>query len=303
MTKNNFPKVSIIFSNFNGGIEPIECLESIRKLTYPQEKIEVIVVDNGSTDGSREQIEKEFPKVKLIKLKKEIGLSASINLGIKRSRGSYILVGNDDIVFEKNSITKMVEYLENHQDIGVLGGKVFYKDRPKTLTDFVSGFNFYLGSIQKPKKKSDILWLQSCSVMIPKRVFDDIGFFDEGFYPLYFDDFDFCLRAKRAGYRLAHNPEAIFWHGYGKTTKKFQSSKFYFWWQKNKIRFMFKNATPLQITTALVSQFLASIVKSLTTRQNLLFPLVKALGVNLIQLPQTIRLRKNQTSQYAKKPK
>jgi len=291
MVKNSFPKVSIIFSNLNGGKEPLECLVSIQKLTYPKAKIETIVVDNGSTDGSPEKIAKKFPDVKLIRLKKAIGLPASLNLGIRRSTGQLIFIANDDIVLEKNSISRMASYLKNHQDIGVLGGKVFYKDQPKKLTDSASSFNFYLGSIKKPNSQSEILWLQSCAIMISKTVFDKIGLFDEGFYPLYFDDFDFCLRARKANFKLVLLKEAVFWHGCGKTTEKSQKIKIYYWWYRNKIRFMLKNATVPQILSSLAIQIFVSSARSIIERQNLLLPLFKASLENLREISKTIKAR------------
>ncbi|OGD93356.1 hypothetical protein A2697_03375 [Candidatus Curtissbacteria bacterium RIFCSPHIGHO2_01_FULL_41_44] len=301
MSKIILPKVSIIFSNLNGGKEPLECLFSIGKLNYPKNKIETIVIDNGSVDGSPDKIAKKFPKVKLIRLKSAIGLPPSLNLGIKKSQGKYIFIGNDDIVLEKNSILGMVDYLEKNKEVGVVGGKVFYKDKPKKLTDSASGFNFYLGDIKKPKSQSEILWLQSCSIMIPKSVFDKIGLFDEGFYPLYFDDFDFCLRVKKANLKLAHLPDAIFWHGWGKTTEKSGRYNMYCWWYRNKIRFMLKNASPVQIISFLTFQIVATVVRSLTERQNILYPLFRAIVENILILPQTIKARTNSANYNGKK--
>lgn len=295
MTKNTNQQiiVAIIFSNYNGGNEPIECLNSIAKLNYPKNKLEVIVIDNGSKDGSKEKIIKLFPKIKLINLKKDIGLPASLNLGIKTSKGKYIMITNDDIIFEKNSIQNMVNYLEKNINVGVLGGKVFYKDKPNKLSLSACDFNMYKGEIKGGLAKGDkIKWLQSCAIMIPRTVFNKIGLFDEGYYPLYFDDFDFCLRATKAGLRIIYLKNAIFWHGGGKTTQKFPSKNVYYWWYKNKIRFYIKHASLLQIIPALVVQLFATSTKSLTTKQNLMFCLFKAFVINFSQLPATINSKK-----------
>ena len=121
----NYPKVSIIFPNFNGGNEPLECLASIQKLNYLKEKIETIVIDNGSSDGSDIEIKKRFPKVKLIKNKSNLGFAKAINKGINKATGNFIFVTNDDLVFEKNSLKKLIEYARLHDEIGVIGGKIF----------------------------------------------------------------------------------------------------------------------------------------------------------------------------------
>lgn len=283
MTKrtNQQLTVSIVFSNFNGGNEPIECLRSINKLNFPKNRLEVIVIDNGSQDGSKEKIIKLFPKIKLISLKKDIGLPASLNLGIKTSKGKYIMIANDDIIFEKNSVKNMVNFLEKNVDVGVLGGKVFYKDEPKKLSHSACDFNLYSGEIKSGLAKGDkIKWLQSCSIMIPSTIFNSIGLFDEGFYPLYFDDFDFCLRAKKAGFKIIYLKDAIFWHGGGKTTQGFPSKNVYFWWYKNKIRFYIKHASLFQMIPAFIVQMFATAIKSLTTKQNLLPCLLQAIVFN-----------------------
>lgn len=285
--------VSIIFSNFNGGNEPIKCLRSINKLNFPKKNLEIIVVDNGSKDGSKEKIIKLFSKIKLVNLKKDIGLPASLNLGIKMSKGKYLMIANDDIIFEKDSIKNMVNFLEKNTNVGVLGGKVFYKDEPKKLSDSACDFNMYKGEIKSGLAKSkNIKWLQSCAIMVPRTVFNSIGMFDPGYYPLYFDDFDFCLRATKSGLKLIYFKDAIFWHGGGKTTQKFPNKKVYYWWYKNKIRFYIKHASPFQIIPAFIVQLLATTVKSMSTKQNLIPCLFKAIAINFSQLPATIRSKK-----------
>jgi hypothetical protein len=263
--------VSIVFSNYNGGNEPIECLNSIAKLNFDKNKLEVIVIDNGSRDGSKEKIIKLFPKTKMIALKKDIGLPASLNLGINKSKGKYVMIANDDIVFEKNCLKIMVNYLEQNKDVGVLGGKVFYKDEPKKLSLSACDFNMYKGEIKSGLAKGDqIKWLQSCAIMVPRAVFNSIGLFDPGYYPLYFDDFDFCLRATKTNLKIIYLKDAIFWHGGGKTTQKFPSKNVYYWWYKNKIRFYIKHATLFQIISATIIQICATLIKSITIKQNLM---------------------------------
>ena len=206
------------------------------------------------------------------------------------------MIANDDITLEKNSIKNMVDFLEENKNVGVLGGKVFYKDEPKKLSDSACDFNFYLGEIKKGLAKGEkIKWLQSCAIMIPNRVFQKVGLFDEGFYPLYFDDFDFCLRVTKAGFKIIYLEDAVFWHGGGKTTEKLPSKKVIFWWYKNKIRFYFKNASALQILSAFTIQLFATAIKSVTSKQNLLPSLLKAFFVNFLELPATIGSKKNDT--------
>ena len=288
----NLPKVSIVFSNFNGGKEPLECLASIKKLNYPKNKIQTIIIDNGSKDKSPEKIAGRFPEVNLIKLKKDIGLPASLNLGIKKSAGKYIFIANDDIVLEKSSIKNMVHFLEKNTNVGVLGGKVFYKNEPKKLSDSACDFNMYKGEIKEGLAKGNkIKWLQSCAIMVPRTIFNKIGLFDDGYYPLYFDDFDFCLRATKSNLKIIYLKDAIFWHGAGKTTRQFSNKKVYYWWYKNKIRFYLKNATIVQIITATFFQITAICIKSFKEKQNVFSPFARALIVNIQEMNKIRKIR------------
>ena len=294
MKAKNKADVSFVILSHNDGDTAIKAVSSIKNLKT-RYKYNIFIVDNGSKDKSPEKIAGKFTEVNLIKLKKDIGLPASLNLGIKKSAGKYIFIANDDIVLEKNSIKNMVNFLEKNTNVGVLGGKVFYKDEPKKLSDSACDFNFYLGEIKKGLAKGEqIKWLQSCSIMIPKMIFQKVGLFDSGFYPLYFDDFDFCLRVKNSGFKIIYLKDAIFWHGVGKTTQKFPSKKVYYWWYKNKIRFLLKNAAPLQIITCLIAQILATSFKSIQEKQFILAILFKAMFENLTTLPQTLKLRQAQ---------
>lgn len=290
--QRTYSKVSIIIVNFNGGQEPIDCLQSVHRLFYPKNKLEIIVVDNGSIDGSVQEIAKKFPEVRLIRLEKDIGYPASLNLGILNSKSNYIFLGNDDVTLEKNSISQMVDYLKSNKTTAVVGGKVFIKDSHKQSTDSANDYNFYTGAFKTPKNNSSILWLQSCAIMTTRHVVEKIGLFDRDYYPLYFDDFDFCLRAKRAGFDLAYLPQAIFWHGGGKTTAKYPSLKVYYWWYKNKIRFTIKNSSLLQILCTTAVLFVSVTIKSLGEKQPVFYPFAKALLFNLYYLSKTLKSKK-----------
>ena len=186
----------------------------------------------------------------------------------------------------------MIDYLEKNKDVGILGGKVYYKDRPNKLTDSALNYNFYLGTLKKPKSKKEIAYLQSCSIMIPREVFKKIGLFDDGFYPLYFDDFDLSLRAKSANFKIRYLKKAVFWHGCGKTTEKAPNNKRYYWWYRNKIRFMIKNASPLQTFSFLTFQLITVGIKSIFERKNLLPIIAAALIENLKLYQKTVKSRK-----------
>ena len=260
----SLPLISIVFPNHNGGKEPLECLRSIENLSYPKDKIEVIVIDNNSTDGSLEQLKVKSEKLKvegrrlkIIENKENVGFAKAINQGIKCSNGEYIFITNDDIIFDKKSLKNLVEYANQHPKIGILGGKIFSKNNPTEVISCGYMMNKWTGNVY-PSPSSDKVhepdWIQGCAMLVLRKVIDKIGLLDEGFSLIYFEDFDFCLRAKKAGYSIAYIPSAHFWHGQSKTMNKDLAHKYYQWY-KNKIRFILKNLPLFNIISILTLQF------------------------------------------------
>src|SRR3989338_8497856 len=136
-----YPKVSIIFPNYNGGSEPLECIKSIKNLSYLKDKIEIIVIEN----------------------KENAGFAKAINQGIKGSSGDYIFITNDDIVFEKNSLRNMIEYMEKNPTVGITGGKIFLKSSPKKIISCGFMMNRWNGNIFRapyPDKIKEPDWVQ-----------------------------------------------------------------------------------------------------------------------------------------------
>ncbi|MEW6188858.1 MAG: glycosyltransferase family 2 protein, partial [Actinomycetota bacterium] len=119
--------LSIVIVNWNTRDLLRNCLQSIYQ-NPPKDDFEVFVVDNASTDGSPEMVEKELPQVKLIKNKENLGFSKANNLGIKSSGGDYILLLNSDTQVLRDSLPKMVEYMDTHPKVGILGPQLIKQD-------------------------------------------------------------------------------------------------------------------------------------------------------------------------------
>lgn len=289
----NYPKVSIIFANFNGGREPLECLTSIRNLNYPKNKLQTIVVDNGSTDSSDKTIEKTYKEVTLIKNKSNLGFAKAINQGVEKSKGSYIFIGNDDLVFEKNSLAKMISYIESNSKVGVVGGKIFLKRRPKEICSAGQKINKWTGHVSicpYPNSLKEPDWIQGCALLISKMLFKKIGLLDPSF-TYGFDDYDLCLRVKMAGFKIIYFPQAVFWHGEGTTANKNRALKHYQWYQ-SKLLFVIKNMPALNIFPILIFQTLAIPYKAVMLQDYRFFPYLKAFLWNLKHLPKTLKQRR-----------
>lgn len=300
--KSNYPKVSIIFPNYNGGMQPIECISSIIKLNYPKDKIEIIVIDNNSMDGSLQKVKRQKAKgkstgqnLKVIENKENVGFAKAINQGIKQSNGKYIFITNDDIIFDKNSLKNLVEYTNEHSNVGIIGGKIFSKNKPTQVISCGYMMNKWTGNVYPSphsNKTHEPDWVQGCAMLIPKNILSQVGLLDEGFTH-FFEDIDFALRVKYAGYKVVYYPRAVFLHGESKTANKNKPNKYYQWY-KNKIRFCLKNLPPLNILSMLLIQFfIITPYRALVLRDRRFIPFLKGLFWNIIHLSQTLEARRN----------
>jgi GT2 family glycosyltransferase len=233
-------ELSIIIVNYNVKAFLQNCLLSIKKAT---EKIdsEIIVVDNASDDGSIELIKKNFEDVILIESPVNLGFSKANNLGLKISQGKYICLINPDTIVEENTFEVMINFMENHPDVGLAGCKILNPDgtfqlacRRSFPTPWVA-FTKIIGlSKLFPKSKLfakyNLTYLDenqsyevdavSGSFMFLRRdVYEKIGGLDETFF-MYGEDLDYCYRVKQAGYKVyyVHSTQII--HFKGESTKR-----------------------------------------------------------------------------------
>jgi len=228
----NHPKVCIIILNWNGKELLKDCLSSIFKLTdYPNYK--VIVVDNGSTDGSVEFVKKNFPKADVLALDKNYGFSKGNNIGIKYALKKYkpkyiLLLNNDTKIIQKDWLTKLVETAESDEKIGIVGPKLIYPDG-RIQHAGIDIKNLKHRGIYEPKsmytKIEGIDAVTGTCLLISLKTISKIGCLDEVYSPFSFEDVDFCLRAKRQGFKIIFNGKVVLIHREGVSTRKKMSAE------------------------------------------------------------------------------
>ena len=237
------PLVSIIISNYNGKDLLRGCLNSLKRLRYPN--YEVIVVDSGSIDGAPEMVKKEFPRVKLIR-KGKIGIGEAINIGISASRGDVLVfdLNNDDIVSE-DWLDPLVETLLSSPTIGIVCGKRYLADTNSILDSAGSVILFGI-TIGRGHGKMDsakynrIQEVDYVPVVATRRdVIERVGLLDEDFY-IYGEDVDFCLRAKKLGYKTVYVPSSVFFHKRSATIGE-RSPRGLYWTAKSRILLIIKH--------------------------------------------------------------
>lgn len=212
--------LSICILNYNTKDLILQCLSSLFGQYDKQinkKELEIIVVDNNSTDGSIESIKKKFPKVILFENKENAGFSKGQNIAAKIAKGSYLFFLNSDTYVKDDHLLAMILYLESNKNVGVLGAKLYSPDGSQQLSvgKFYTFFNFLIMLISgervgflrsSPKKIIEVDWVMGAALMIKKRLFDVIGGFDEHFF-MYIEDMELCYRVRKKGYMIMFYPD------------------------------------------------------------------------------------------------
>lgn len=224
--------LSIIIVSYNTKKLLEDCLASVYKsLRGTPATFEIIVVDNVSTDGSREMIRKKFPKVVLIANKENVGFGRGNNQGMKRARGQYFLLLNSDTVVQDDAIGKLLRFSRAHPRVFV-GPKLYNTDgSPQTscgpffTLPVVFAALFLKGDYtgitrQSPDDTRYTDWVSGACIIAPGVLFRDGLGFDEGIF-MYMEEIDLLMRAKSKGYRTVFYPEAHITHlGSGSSTNR-----------------------------------------------------------------------------------
>lgn len=243
--KKDYPLVSIIMPNWNGKNEILECLESIKKLDYPKDKIEIIISDNGSTDGSIIAIKEKYEEMKkmgfhflkLIENRENLGPAAALNKAyqIVAKEAKYILKLDNDVVLSPDSLIKSVERMEEDKNIGALGGRVFCYDKPNTvyIKHCAGFFNFFTGIVKTIDSENEITcdFFTGCYSLIRKEAISSY-FLDKNYF-LYYDDTDQCLRLKASGYKIIYNPLVKIYHKVTRSTRYLSKRYIYYMVRNN----------------------------------------------------------------------
>lgn len=289
--------VSIVAATHNNLEDALGLLKSIENLNFPKKEIEVIIVDNDSTDDTPQQIKKQYPQMKLITLKYNTGAPHALNVGFKKAAGKYIFKCDSDIIMEKNSLKILLDFIKNHAKIAIIGPKNYFKNKPQKTAPSAGKFNYWLGTTStypNLNKSLNVDYLQGCAILFPKKLLKVTGYLDEEYGLWLFDDQDFCIRANRRGIDIIYYPKAKIWHS---TTQKANSRpkiKLEQWY-KNKIRFIIKNANPAQILTSITLQVISIPLYWMFIRDGTASAIVKSLWWNLKNIKKTLLARKLQT--------
>jgi hypothetical protein len=220
----NYPLVSVVIPTHNRKEKLIRLIKSVLNSNYPKGKIEIIVVDDASSDGTYEEVKKIFPKVMIIKNKKEKLPASSRNIGARVSSGDFVLFIDDDNVVDKRMIKYLVECMKKHPEIGICAPLMFYyrssiiwcagvrRNMVTSHTTYLfNGKNF--NEIQMPEViESDDF--PNCFMVKSEIIRKNSILFDEEDFPMHYEESDFCYRIRKLGFKAACFIKAKIWHDF-----------------------------------------------------------------------------------------
>jgi GT2 family glycosyltransferase len=245
MSKQDY-RIFIILVNWNGKSDTIECLESLRKIDYPN--FDVILVDNGSSDDSVHSIQKAFPAVVVLETGENLGFAGGNNVGIHYALehgADYLLLLNNDVVVDSQILNSFVAALVQIGKEAILGAKIYYYSKPTTI--------WYAGARWQPEisafqhigqgridNRTDFNAIAEtdyacgCALFVSAGLLNRIGLLDETFY-LTFEETDLCYRARKYGCKSYFVPEAKVWHKISTSFGGENSVLFHYFLLRNKL--------------------------------------------------------------------
>jgi len=221
------PKVSAIVLAHNNCEDTIECLSSLTKVDYSD--LLIWLVDNGSQDGTAEKVAEKFTSVRIIQTGRNLGVAGGYNAGIVPALecgSEYIFILNNDVIVEKDTLINLIKEALKDNIFGILMPKILYYENRMRIWSAGARYRRFppsivmigLNCIDGPKYNipRNLEYAPTCGLLISRDVFEKIGLFDEGYF-FFYDDWDYSIRARKAGYIIRYVPSARLYHKVSRT--------------------------------------------------------------------------------------
>lgn len=248
------PSTAIIILNWKNAPDTLDCLASVIQLTYPN--YTVLVVDNGSQDGSVEKIKQAYPEVALLCIETNLGYAEGNNRGIEhalRQNPDYVFVLNNDTLLAPDLLDRLVEAAERNPQAAMVGPTMYCTAPEGTLFAAGSFVDWKLGDVRHrgmfqpeaqydlPQEPNPVDFITGCGVLVRSSFIRDHGALDPHFY-LNFEDVEWGIRAWKSGYQVLHVPGAVLWHkvsatlGQASAANTYYSTRnaLFFFWQNTR---------------------------------------------------------------------
>jgi GT2 family glycosyltransferase len=243
-------KVSIIIPVWNGHEHLPACLDAILSQTNPDD--EVIVVDNASSDGSSALVRERYPQVCLIENEHNLGFAGGCNVGLQAALREHLVLANQDVTVQEGWLEGMLKALAP-PEVGIVGCKLLYPDgtiqHAGGIISYPLGHPNHYGYREPDEgqwdEQREVDYVIGASLGLKRTVLNEIGLFDEGFFPAFYEEVDLCFRARAAGYQVVYTPDAVGIH-HETTTVDREGAEYHRWMGRGRLRFVLKHYTAEQ---------------------------------------------------------
>ena len=263
------PMVSIISVNYDQPGITCEMLTSLREVSYPN--FEVLIVDNGSPNACPYIIKEKHPEVQLLISKENLGFAGGNNIALKQAKGEYVLLLNNDTEVKPNFLDSLVELMESDKKIGVASSKILYFHGDNLIQyagtspiNPITSRGRHYGNKEvddgQYDKVTETFYPHGACMMIRKSVIEELGLLYEGYF-LYYEEYDFTERVRRAGYKIYFQPNSSILHKESISTGKNSPLKTYYL-NRNRLLFLRRNVKGITFLMAITYFFLISFPKN-----------------------------------------
>ena len=299
---------TVVIPNLNGMNYLKDCLDSL--MNQSRQDFSIILIDNGSQDGSADYVESHYPDVEVIRFETNQGFCRAVNEGIVQTRTPYVILLNNDIICEERFVEKLVDAMETEQNCFSCASKMLQMYQPERMDnagDYYSalGWAFALGKGRRAdryNKKREIFSACAGAAIYRRAVFDEIGLFDETHFA-YLEDIDVAYRARIAGYRNFYIPQAVVRHVGSATSGSVYNEFKIRHSSRNSIYLIYKNMPVLQILINLPFLAAGFLIKTLFfARKGYFREYVTGLGtgIALCQKDKKVKFQKKNLKNYLK---
>lgn len=261
--------VSIVLVNYRGADDTITCLRAFDEVQWPADRLELIVVDNDSGDGSAEQIRAAVPAARVIESGGNLGFAGGCNVGVAHASGEWVGFLNNDARPDAQWIAAAVDALRGDPTIGAVACKVL--DWEGELVDYVDGSLTWFGMGYKREAErpdtgeydtpKDVLFGTGAAMFMPTALYREVGGFDERFF-MFYEDVDLGWRLNLLGYRVRYVPESVAFHRHHVTMKKFGTFREDYLLERNALLSMYKNLDDESLARALPAAMALAVRRS-----------------------------------------
>ncbi|MDD5594991.1 MAG: glycosyltransferase [Candidatus Omnitrophica bacterium] len=244
MTQQDWPLVSVVSANYNGRDLLPDLLQSLIGLDYPKEKLETILVDNGSQDDSLAYVQANFPQTKIIS-SQDNNYCLANNLGIANAKGKYVAFLNNDAKVAKNWLNELIKVIDKDDQVAAVGSKILLPDGRIQSVGHIQFPNLNWadkGFLEEDKQQynqiTEVESISNCAALYRKKVLEGVGFFDEDFN-MYMEDVDMAFRVRKKGWRILYVPGSVVQHRLHGSKQKEELRQFFI--IKNRLLFIAKH--------------------------------------------------------------